>query len=85
MKDLEPIGHTFDNRWAMTFTVRDGKITKFEEYADTQALAAHPPITSTQCNRLGMTFDYSSISKWTIDIFGLQTASKVEPSRFTSF
>ena len=40
MTDHEPIGRTFDNRWAMTFTVRDGKITKFEEYADTQALAA---------------------------------------------
>jgi ketosteroid isomerase-like protein len=30
----------FDNRWVMAFTVRDGRIAKFEEYADTQALAA---------------------------------------------
>ena len=32
----------FNTRWVMFFTVRDGKIAKFEEYADTQALlAAH--------------------------------------------
>ncbi len=40
MTDQEPVGRTFDNRWAMTFTIRAGKITEFEEYADTQALAA---------------------------------------------
>jgi len=33
-------GRTFNNRWVMAFTARDGKITQFEEYADTQALAA---------------------------------------------
>jgi ketosteroid isomerase-like protein len=32
-------GRAFDNRWVMAFTVRDGRIGKFEEYADTQALA----------------------------------------------
>jgi ketosteroid isomerase-like protein len=29
----------FDNRWVMAFNVHDGKSTKFEKYADTQALA----------------------------------------------
>lgn len=37
---VKSTGGMFDNRWVMAFTVRDGKITKFEEYADTQALAA---------------------------------------------
>jgi uncharacterized protein len=39
-------GRTFDNRWVMVFTVRDGKIAEFEEYADTQALAAAHDISS---------------------------------------
>ncbi|HWY67548.1 MAG TPA: nuclear transport factor 2 family protein [Terriglobales bacterium] len=30
----------FNNRWVMFFLIRDGKIAKFEEYADTQALVA---------------------------------------------
>ena len=30
----------FNARWVMFFTIRDGKIAKFEEYADTQALVA---------------------------------------------
>jgi ketosteroid isomerase-like protein len=33
-------GRKFDNRWVMAFSVRDGKITKFQEYAGTPALAA---------------------------------------------
>jgi|HubBroStandDraft_6_1064221.scaffolds.fasta_scaffold472233_2 ketosteroid isomerase-like protein len=33
-------GRTFENRWVMAFSVRDGRIAKFDEYADTQALAA---------------------------------------------
>ena len=37
---VKTTGRTFNNRWVMAFTVRDGKITQFEEYADTQALAA---------------------------------------------
>ena len=36
---VQSTGCMFDNRWVMAFTVRDGRITKFEEYADTQALA----------------------------------------------
>lgn len=37
---VKSTGRMFDNRWVMAFIVRDGKITNFEEYADTQALAA---------------------------------------------
>ena len=37
---VKSTGHMFDNRWVMAFRVRGGKIAKFEEYADTQALAA---------------------------------------------
>ena len=33
-------GRMFKNRWVMAFSVCDGKIENFEEYADTQALAA---------------------------------------------
>ena len=34
----------FNTRWVMFFLIRDGKIAKFEEYSDTQALvAAHEP------------------------------------------
>ena len=36
---VKSTGRIFDNRWVMAFNVRDGKITKFEAYADTQALA----------------------------------------------
>jgi hypothetical protein len=36
---VKSTGCMFDNRWVMAFTVRDGKVAKFEEYADTQALA----------------------------------------------
>jgi hypothetical protein len=32
-------GRAFDDRWVMAFTVRERRIAKFEEYADTQALA----------------------------------------------
>ena len=37
---VKTTGRMFNNRWVMAFSVRDGKITQFEEYADTQALAA---------------------------------------------
>lgn len=37
---VKSTGHMFNNRWVMTFIVRDGRIAKFEEYAETQALAA---------------------------------------------
>ena len=33
-------GHTVEYSWTMAMVVRDGKIVKFEEYADTQAIAA---------------------------------------------
>ena len=36
---VKSTGRMFDNSWVMAFSVRDGKIIKFEEYADTQALA----------------------------------------------
>jgi len=36
----------FDNHWVMAFRVRDGEIAKFEEYADTQALAAAHDLSS---------------------------------------
>jgi len=32
-------GKSFDNDWAMVFTLRDGKITKFRSYEDTAAVA----------------------------------------------
>jgi hypothetical protein len=32
----------FNNRWVMAFSVRDGKITQFEEYADTPSLGRRP-------------------------------------------
>jgi len=32
-------GGVYENRWVMVFGLRDGRIAKFEEYADTQALA----------------------------------------------
>jgi len=37
---LKSTGRMFENHWVMSFIVRDGKIANFEEYADTQALAA---------------------------------------------
>lgn len=33
-------GRTFDNPWALVFTVRDGKVAAFRSYEDTDALAA---------------------------------------------
>lgn len=35
-----------DNRWVMTFSVRHGKVNRFEEYADTQALPAADCVSS---------------------------------------
>jgi len=32
-------GKSFDNPWAMIFTLRDGKVTKFRSYEDTAAVA----------------------------------------------
>ena len=43
---VKSTGRMFDNRWVMTFSVRDGKIKKFEEYADTQALAVAHAVSS---------------------------------------
>ena len=33
-------GKTFDNPWALVFTVRDGLITEFRSYEDTDAVAS---------------------------------------------
>ncbi len=33
-------GKSFDNPWALVFTVRDGRITEFRGYEDTGAIAA---------------------------------------------
>ena len=33
-------GKTFDNPWALVFTVRDGLITEFRGYEDTAAVAS---------------------------------------------
>jgi uncharacterized protein len=37
---VKSTGRLFNNRWVMAFMIRDGKVARFEEYADTQALAA---------------------------------------------
>ena len=37
----------FQSRWAMAFTLRDGKITRFEEHADTAAIASAYAGTTT--------------------------------------
>jgi uncharacterized protein len=36
----KPTGKTFDNEWAMVFTLRDGRITAFRSHEDTAAVAA---------------------------------------------
>ena len=33
-------GRVYDCDWAMAFSFRDGKVSKFQEYTDTAALAA---------------------------------------------
>ena len=43
---VKSTGRMFDNHWVMAFSVRDGKIIKFEEYADTQALATAHDVNS---------------------------------------
>lgn len=40
-------GRVYDCDWAMAFTVRDGKISKFQEYTDTAALVAALQKSST--------------------------------------
>jgi len=37
---IKDTGKTFESNWAMAFTIRDGKVVKFEEFANTAALAA---------------------------------------------
>lgn len=49
---VKSTGRMFDNHWVMAFSVRDGKIIKFEEYADTQALAAAHDISSRGASAL---------------------------------
>jgi ketosteroid isomerase-like protein len=49
---VKSTGRMFDNRWVMAFSVRDGKIIKFEEYADTQALAAAHDVNSRGASAL---------------------------------
>ncbi len=36
---IKATNRTFELDWIMAFTVRDGKVTQFREYTDTQALA----------------------------------------------
>jgi hypothetical protein len=43
---VKSTGRIFDSRWVMAFRVRDGKIAEFEEYTDTQALAAAYDVSS---------------------------------------
>ena len=49
---VKSTGRMFDNRWVMAFSVRDGKIIKFEEYADSQALAAADDVNSRGASAL---------------------------------
>jgi len=37
---VKSTGRTFQSDWAMSFTLRDGKIVRFQEYADTASLEA---------------------------------------------
>jgi uncharacterized protein len=37
---VKSTSRTFELQWAMAFTIRDGKVSKFREYTDTAALAA---------------------------------------------
>jgi len=38
-------GRTYDNEWAMVWTVKDGKVTRFRTYEDTAAeRAAYQPV-----------------------------------------
>lgn len=39
-------GRIFEGSWVMAFTVRDGKVSTFHEYYDTQALAAAYALTA---------------------------------------
>jgi uncharacterized protein len=36
---VKATNRTFQSDWVMAFTVRNGKVTKFHEYSDTQAIA----------------------------------------------
>lgn len=36
---VKATGKSFENRWAMVFTLRDGKIVKFRSHEDTAAVA----------------------------------------------
>lgn len=49
---VKSTGRMFDNHWVMAFSVRDGKIIEFEEYADTQALAAADDVSSRGASAL---------------------------------
>jgi ketosteroid isomerase-like protein len=37
---VKATGRTFDNPWALVFTVRDGKVSEFRSYEDSAAVAA---------------------------------------------
>lgn len=50
---VKSTGRMFDNHWVMAFSVRDGKIIKFEEYADTQALATAHDVNSHAADGAG--------------------------------
>jgi uncharacterized protein len=49
---VKSTGRMFDNHWVMAFNVRDGKIIKFEEYADTQVLAGAHDLNSRGASAL---------------------------------
>jgi ketosteroid isomerase-like protein len=41
---VKQTGLVYDNEWAMSWTLRDGRITKWQIYEDTaRELAAHAP------------------------------------------
>jgi len=37
---IESTGHSYASDWAHVFTIHDGKVSAFQEYLDTHALAA---------------------------------------------
>ena len=39
-------GKSYESDWVMSFTLRDGKVTKFQEFTDTAAIAAALTATS---------------------------------------
>ena len=43
---VKQTGLVYDNEWAMSWTLRDGRVTKWQVYEDTaRELAAHAPVS----------------------------------------